>query len=146
MKKTILIISLIIIIITISGVFIINKSISINPELKYSQEYTSGIGNIKGEVKIEQFTSKSENFDIGANKYGYAVFKDPDKAFKTLKKQYQKAIKLIQKEFNLMPLSKFNYKKYKIYGWQVKNGNAKEQEQSRFVSSFFDIYENSYKN
>ena len=52
--------------------------------------------------------------------------------------------KLIQKEFNLLPLTNFNYKSYKIYGWQVTTGTNEEKEQSRFVSSFMDIYENSF--
>lgn len=143
MKKNILLISLITVFVILKA-FIINKEVLINPELKYSQEYVIGEENIKGEVNIEQFTSESENFDIGANKYGYAVFKKPNQAFETFKKKYTKGIRLIQNEFKLMPLSKLNYQKYKIYGGQVTTGNIQEKEQARFVSSFLDIYENCY--
>jgi len=119
MKKIVLI-SIFIIIITL---LIICNEKAINPELKYSQEYIVGKENIKGEVDVTYFTEKNKDFDIGANKYGYAVFKNPNKAFISLKKQYKKGINLIQKEFNLFPLSAFNYNKYKTYGWQVKGGS-----------------------
>lgn len=141
MKKVFLVLLLCLLILII---IIIKENTKLNPTLKYTQEYEIGTNNIKGEVDIGYYTSKSKNFDIGANKYGYAVFKNPEMAFKTLKKQYKKGISLIQKEFYLFPLSVFNYKKYKVYGWQVNGGSSEEKEQARFVSSFMDIYENSY--
>ena len=57
---------------------------------------------------------------------------------------YKDGIKLIQKEFNLLPLNRFNYKSYGTFGWQVTIGTEEEKEQARFVSSFMDIYENSF--
>ena len=112
--------------------------------LRYSQIYISEYKNIKGNVDINKFGKINIDFDIGANKYGYPVFKNPKKAFKRLKKDYFKGIKLIQKEFNLLPLNNFTYKYYKTYGWQVTTGSDEEQEQARFVTSFMDIYENSF--
>ena len=112
--------------------------------LRYSQIYISEYGNIKGNVDVNRFGKINIDFDIGANKYGSAVFKNPNKAFSRLKKNYSKGIKLIQKEFNLLPLNNFTYKKYKTYGWQVTTGTAEEKDQARFVSSFLDIYENSF--
>lgn len=116
----------------------------IDDNLKYTQIYVAEDENIKGSVDINKFGKKNIDFDIGANKYGYAVFKNPKKAFKTLKKDYKDGIKLIQKEFNLLPLSNFNYKDYKTFGWQVTTGSDEEKEQARFISSFLDIYENSF--
>ena len=116
----------------------------IDDNLKYSQIYIIGENNNKGSVDINKFGRINIDFDIGANKYGEAVFKNPNKAFKTLKKEYSKGIKLIQREFNLLPLSNFNYKSYKIYGWQATTGTEEEVEQARFVSAFMDIYENSF--
>ena len=113
-------------------------------DLRYSQIYISGDGNIKGNIDVNKFGKINIDFDIGANKYGDAVFKDPVKALKRLKKDYFKGIKLIQKEFNLLPLNNFTYKDYKTYGWQVTTGTDEEKEQARFVSSFMDIYENSF--
>ena len=48
--------------------------------------YYSGEGNIKGDVNTKKLGYASIDFDIGANKYGQAVFKNPNAAFKRLKK------------------------------------------------------------
>lgn len=145
--KILMIIILIVLIIlfTLLGKIILMKcGYIIDDNLKYSQLYISEESNIKGNVDINKFGKINIDFDIGANKYGYAVFKNPNKAFKRLKTDYSKGIKLIQKEFNLLPLTNFNYKSYKIYGWQVTTGTDEEKEQARFISSFMDIYENSF--
>lgn len=81
-------------------------------DLAYTQEYIVGTGNIRGEVNVAKFLEYHEDFEIGANQYGYAVFKNPEKAFKTLKREYSKGIKCIQREFNLLPFSKLTYKMY----------------------------------
>lgn len=146
-KKTFILVTLILLILLI---FIIGKMLLVeygfiyDDNLKYTQIYIQNEGNIKGNVDINKFGKIDKDFDIGANKYGMAVFKNPKKAFKTLKKKYKNGIKLIQKEFNLPPLSNFTYKGYKTYGWQVTKGTKKDKEQARFVSSFLDIYENSF--
>ena len=146
-KKTFMSITLILLILL---VFVIGKMLLVeygfiyDDNLKYTQIYIQNEGNIKGNVDINKFGKIDKDFDIGANKYGMAVFKNPKKAFKTLKKKYKNGIKLIQKEFNLPPLSNFTYKGYKTYGWQVTKGSKKDKEQARFISSFLDIYENSF--
>ena len=111
----------------------------------YVQEYVIGAKNNKGEVCKECYLRINKNYDIGANKYGYAVFKNPKKAFNQLKKDNKKGLKLISKEFSLLPLSKFNYEKYGNYGCQVTTGTDEEKKQARFVCIFMDIYENSFK-
>lgn len=139
-KKNYIIITLIILVFSIF--FFINQ---INkPKYPYTQEYIIGNEGIKGEVNISSFLVKNKNYEIGANKYGYVVFKDPKKALKQLKKDYKDGIKLIQKEFNLLPLNRFNFKYYGTYGVQVTTGSAKEQQEARKVSAFMDIYENSF--
>ena len=110
----------------------------------YVQEYAVGQGNIKGKVPVEEYTAISEDFAIGADKDGYAVFKDPEKALATLLELYSDGINLIQTEFDLEPLSEENYDWYKVYGLQITTGTTKEQEQAIFVGKFFDIYEDSY--
>ena len=111
----------------------------------YSREYIAGSGNIKGNVDTEDFFGRSPDFEIGANRYGYAVFKNPDAALVRLKTDYPEGLDLIQKEFDLAPLSESNYQAYKNYGWQVTTGTDEEQAQASFISGFFDIYENSFK-
>lgn len=140
-----IIIMSIIIIAYVSLSIILNVFPRYSQELQYSQEYVIGQSNIVGEVKIEIFEEKGDAYKIGANKYGYAVFKNPDKAFQALKRDYSEAIKLIQKEFNLLPLTKATYHVYKTYGRQVTTGTQEERQAARFVAQFMDIFENSFR-
>lgn len=145
--KIIMVIS--IILICIFGIFLvknilIDNGILMNEDLKYTQKYVPNSGNIKGDVDVEYFENISIDFEIGANKYGIAVFKNPKKALKRLKSDYKLGLKAIQKEFSLMPLSPFNYRHYRQYGWQVTSEDEEIKKQARFISSFFDIYENSF--
>ena len=111
------------------------------PKYPYIKEYIPNTGNIKGNV----ISFDALELEIGANKLGYAVFKNPKKAWQYLKTNYQEGLKLIEKEYSLLPLNHFNYEAYKTYGWQVTKGSTKAQEEANFVSSFMDIYENSYR-
>ena len=140
----VIVIIIIILFIILSRMLLIKGGYIIDDNLKYSQIYIPEESNIKGNVDINKFGKLHIDFDIGANKYGYAVFKNPKKAIKRLKKDYKKGIKLIQKEYHLPPLSNFNYKTYGTYGWQVTTGSNEEKKQAKFVSSFMDIYENSF--
>lgn len=110
----------------------------------YVQEYVAGQSNIKGNVPVEEYISISEDFAIGANKDGYAVFKDPEKALAKLLELYSEGITLIQTTYDFEPLSADNYGDYKIYGSQITTGTEGEQQQAIFVGKFLDIYENSY--
>lgn len=110
----------------------------------YTQEYVPGQGNIKGNVDTEYFENIDSRFEIGADKDGYAVFKNPKEAYKALTEKYADGIKLIQEEFELDSLRENAYEEYGTYGCQVNTGTTEEKEQADFVSSFFDIYENSF--
>ncbi len=110
----------------------------------YEQEYVVGQGNIKGNVNTEEFYERDARFEIGATEDGYAVFKSPEDAYDALLDNYSDGLKLIQEEFNLDEISPSNYQEYKTYGWQVTTGTEEIQEQAHFVTSFFDIYENSF--
>ena len=77
----------------ILGVEVCGSSpIIINPSV---QEYMAGQGNIKGNVPVEEYISISEDFSIGADENGYAVFKDPEKALDKLMELYSDGINLI---------------------------------------------------
>lgn len=147
-KYKIIIISFIFLLIIISlftcKFMMVKMGVLPDDNLRYSQKYVPETGNIKGNVDLDYFEKISLDFEIGANKYGDAVFKNPSKAFKTLKKEYSEGINAIKREFNLLPFSIFTYKSYKTYGWQLTDGTTKEKEQAHFVSSFLDIYENSF--
>lgn len=129
--------------------FMSNPSVTgaqINFQVKYpaTQEYVAGQGNIKGNVNVQKFEAISEDFAIGANAAGYAVFKNPGKAWDTFVEKYADGIALVQKEYTLLPLTSKRYEMYLVYGWQAYHGTEEEKEQAHFVSSFLDIYDNSY--
>lgn len=64
--------------------------------LQYSQEYVVGQPGIKGHVDVQKYIDIHQDFDIGANKYGLPVFKNPERALSTFKELYSDAITLIQ--------------------------------------------------
>ena len=125
-----------------AGVFFLTNPITVrNP---WVQEYVPGQENILGRVDKEKYESVSEDFAIGADKYGRAVFKNPQKAFSTMKELCSDGLALISETQGLAPISQRNYGTYKIYGWQMTEGSAEAQTQAAFISGFLDIYENSF--
>jgi len=113
-------------------------------DLGWVNEYVIGSDNVKGAVDIYQF-GDNEAYKIGANKYGFAVFKNPNQAFEQMKKDYEEGIEAIKEEYKLNTLSKINFMDYANYGWQLPNKYSEEEiNQARKVSAFLDIYENSF--
>ncbi|MDO4772809.1 MAG: hypothetical protein Q4A72_04545 [Bacillota bacterium] len=111
----------------------------------YVQEYIPGQGNIKGTVDIAAFYERDQRFEVGASKDGYAVFKDPHQAYRALLEKYSDGLSLIRDEYQLAPINKHNYQSYANYGCRVTTGSEEERNKAAFVSSFFDIYENSFR-
>lgn len=95
-KRKIFIIIIVILIIgfliSIGKMLLVKYGFAYDDNLKYTQIYISGEGNIKGDVDINEFGKISTSFDIGANKYGIAVFKNPSKAFTNFKKSMPKVL------------------------------------------------------
>lgn len=120
------------------------EGFAIDDNLRYTQSYDVSKENIKGEVNTKYFEEMHIDFEVGANKYGIAVFKNPESAYKRIKKEYKSGIKLIQKEYKLPPFNNFTYDLYGKYGWQVTTGTEEELEQAHFITSFADIYKNSF--
>jgi hypothetical protein len=110
----------------------------VNP---WVQEY---LPDTENGVDKEEFESLSGDFAIGADQYGYPVFKDPYKAFDTFVEHYAEGIGMIRQAFDLDPISRKNYDAYKVYGWQITTGSEEVRDQAAFVSRFLDIYENSF--
>lgn len=124
-------------------VWYINKP-KYSDDLAFVKWYIPGTENIKGNVDLEYFISKSPDFAIGANKYGYAVFINPDKAYERLIKDYRLGLDLIEREFCHHKVSKNDFYCYLDLGATKFDGTKEELEQVDFVSSFFDIYANSF--
>ena len=145
MKNKIIIGILITILFSVGIIIIYNYDKPLEITNPYTQEYVIGKSNIKGEVDVKKYSNISKDLEIGANKEGYAVFKDPHKAFKYVKENYKIGIRLIKKQFYLGDLSNKNYKEYKTYGSQVTYDISEGQMyQAFFISDFLDIYENSF--
>lgn len=108
----------------------------------YTQEYVAGREH--GNVKVQDFLDHGEEFAIGADENGKAVFKDPQKAFEALVRDYSDGINLIRDEYKLGPITSRNFYDYMTYGYQVNTGTDESKEQAAFVSHVLDIYENSY--
>ena len=143
-KKVLLVCSSIVVTIAIIlGAAFVMKQVH-KQSLQYCQEYVLGQAGIVGNIDVQEYVDIHEDFAIGANKYGYAVFKEPEKALNTLKELYPNAIALIQSEFSLADLTTDTCQQYKLYGAQIVTETPEEQEQAYFVCQFLDIYENSY--
>ena len=145
-RKRILIITSVLLIIVLGITYLVwhFSQPKYSDSLAFTQEYIPDEGNIKGDIDTARYVALSQDFAIGANQYGYAVFIDNDKEFLRLKKDYKKGIQLIKEEFHCPTLSKNNFICYLNLGIQVTTGTKEEQEQAHFVSSFLDIYANSF--
>ena len=112
---------------------------------EYVSEYVIGAQGIKGTVDITQWGDHPA-YQIGADREGYAVFKDPDQAFARMKLDYAAGIEAIQEEFGLRSLTMANYQQYGTYGWQLtETEEADTLAQAHKVTAFMDIFENSYE-
>lgn len=85
-----------------------------------------------------------EPYLIGANEDGLPVFLDPDAAFRQALIDYKEGFKAIQKEYYLLPITKWTWKNYGIYGWQITHEDPAIIDQGFEISRFFKIYQNSF--
>ena len=84
-------------------------------------------------------------YNMALNSKNEPVFINPELALKKAKSDYSDAIKAVQKEYNLLPLTKYTYKSYGKYGWQINTDDTNISYQGAKLSQFFDIYENSFR-
>lgn len=97
----------------------------------YVKEYVASYKT--GSVNVKDFLE-----------HGKAVFKDPQKAFEALVRDYSDGINLIRDEYKLGPITPRNFYDYMTYGYQVNTGTEESKNQAAFVTQVLDIYENSY--
>ena len=107
------------------------------PKHRAVQEYVPGQGNIRGDVDAAAWAEICPEFEIGATVEGIAVFKDPAAAWRQFTRLYSAQIRQVRKENRLLPLTRLTWQPYQKFGWQT-SGDCE------IVSSFLDIYENSY--
>lgn len=100
--------------------------------------------------KIDEYINSKNDFEASKdykmqiNKDGTRVFINPQLAFEEFTKDYASGIEEIKRQFNLAKLTSSNYVDYKTYGWQVVTEDEVIRKQASMVSSFIDIYENSF--
>ena len=100
----------------------------------------------EGDVsKWEETFPNHSAYKMGLNRSGMPVFKEPNKALKQAKIDYSDGIKEIQKQLKFLPLNKYTYQLYNIYGWQIAREDEMINEQVVKLSQFLDIYENSFE-
>ncbi len=107
------------------------------------QEYDPDGEGMIGKVDTTYFTDVSSDFAIGADQYGRAVFKDPEKALDAMKMLYVEELALMETRFDLKPLAWNTVKQYKKCGWESLF-NEPEWDRVLFIQRFLDIYENSF--
>ena len=103
------------------------------------------LDSIKGESYLT-FDDSNEAYAMGVNAEGMPVFKDLNRAFKQMKKDYAPVIEKLKKDYKLKPLTHFNWRIYKVYGWQIQTEDPELLHQCYRFICFFDIYENSFEN
>jgi hypothetical protein len=103
-------------------------------------------------MQLIETQSKETLFHSGQNPYaqtmgpqGKRVYVDPAFAITQARIDYAEGFAAIHHEFRLLlPINKYNYKKYMTFGWQLTLGSDDEKRQAREISSFLDIYENCF--
>ena len=93
MKKAIKII--LIVIVVLLGIFYYYEL-----DNKYIKKYIPFKGNIKGNIDTTYYTELGSEFEVGANWYGYLVFKYPDKAIAKIKDIYPNEAALLAEYTN----------------------------------------------
>ena len=81
---------------------------------------------------------------MGLDGRGRPVFQNPSAALKKVSSDCSDAAAYLRKEYRLLPLSRFTLQSYGTYGWQIDTGEERVAAQGRLLTSFWDIYQNSY--
>lgn len=94
--------------------------------------------------KWQSRLSNSKSYQLALDNTGKPIFRDPNRAFKQLKKDYKMALKEIKRQYKItFNINKYNYKSYYNLSWQLVTNDKKLQEQCLDISYILGIYENS---
>lgn len=83
-------------------------------------------------------------YTVGVTAQGKPAFSDPEGALALFCEEHKEALDLVARENGLAGPSHKTARLYKTYGWQTAAQDPSLGEGCRLVTSFFDIYENSY--
>lgn len=127
------------------AVVILSIAVLVSAVLVFDHIYFSPCAYYEGDTSqwAADFPNHSA-YQLALNAEGKPVFKHPSKALRQAKVDYSDTIKEIRKEQHLLPLSKYNYKQYAVYGWQINSTDTMVTDQGADLTGFLDIYENSF--
>lgn len=101
----------------------------------------------QGDVSKWQMNLKNNKaYELALDNVGTPIFKNPNKAFKQLKKDYKEALKTIKKQYNIsFSLNKYNYERYKNIGWQTLTNNNENCDECQKVTEILNFFDNSIR-
>ena len=107
------------------------------------QDYIAGQGNIKGNVNVEDYYERDERFAIGAGEDGCRRFQGSRQGFPRCAKTIRKAFRSFERSF----ICSRAFKAQLPLLQNLTGGPqaARKRRANRPSSSFFDIYENSFR-
>lgn len=91
----------------------------------------------------ERFPAHSA-YAMGLDERGRPVFQNPSAALKKVSSDCSDATAYLRKRHHLLPFSRFTLQSYGVYGWQIDTEEERVAAQGRLLTSFWDIYQNSY--
>lgn len=113
-------------------------------DLKATMEYNGDEYNAEKDFK--KIFGSTPSYEIGTNKYGYVVFKDPQAAFEQIKLDCGGAFSVIKDKYSLKDVENRNIKDYANYATQVttKDFGKSVYEQAIKIQRFWNIYKESF--
>ena len=99
---------------------------------------------LAGRMPTSSVTPGQDPYATTIGLHGKEVFVDPSAALSQALIDYADGFAAIRREFKLFPINRFNFRKYKNYGWQLTTGSEEERQQGWQITQFLDIYENSF--
>ena len=114
-------------------------------DLKATMEYKGDEYNADKNLKKELGSSTS--YDVGTNKYGYVVFKDPATALEQIRSDCSDSIEYIKQQNGLDEFSNKNIKKYIEDAGNItaKSTDSKVYKQANKLKIFWNIYQQSFE-
>lgn len=84
-------------------------------------------------------------YDLGVNSEGLPVFQRPFAALALAGAECGDAVAYMKEVYGLPPLTRWTWRGYKNYGWQLGEAEERVQKQGRLLSGILDLYENSFE-
>jgi len=83
-------------------------------------------------------------YEMGLNKKGIPVFKQPMAAYKQFLIDYSEEIQGLKEEFQLKDISLRSYRAYMSYGWQMPIDGIKNSRKYHDITLFLTIFSESF--